>query len=288
MRKYAVIAMALAMLCSALSSDAAWKSSRKRRYDCSKDLTRALSKYSKGRFNEVKTILGETKYQCTGHDAMDSILYYLGMSSLFSKAPEDARAEFDRLVVDFPNSPFAEEARFRTGHSSFLSSYPWYRDQSKTLDAIRELNSFIDEYPQSRFADSARIYLSKCHEKLADKEFETAKFYQKLEKYEAAIVYYRSHEKDFPDSKNIYEGRISSAYCLAKLQRVAEARVILDNLLKEQLSEDVARKAKSTLDRLDIIAGEKPGLRFLRKRFGKDEDSAPAASGVEQPDSTAN
>jgi outer membrane protein assembly factor BamD len=273
MRSYIIVLAGLAVISSSMVSDAEWKSHRKRRYDCSKDLTRACEKYAKGRYNEVKVLLSETKYQCTGHSAMDSILYFLGMSSMLAKSSEEASTEFNRLVIDFPNSPFAEEARFRMGHCSFLASHPSHRDQANTREAIRELSGFVEEYPESRFADSAKTYIEKCRDRLAQKEFETGKFYQKAEKYESAVVYYRSLGVDYPQSKYVPESRISTAYCLAKLQRTGEARQALQQLLDEKPEEQIALKARNTLDRLEIIANEKPGFLFFRSRTVKEKDT---------------
>jgi len=249
-----------------MQADAAWKSRRTRRYDCEKDLKRAVARYEKGRYNETKTILSETKYQCAGHSAMDSILYYLGMSQLRSKSPVEARTEFNRLVIDFPNSPFAEEAHFRIGHASYLASNPPERDQSKTKDAIRELEEFIDRHPQSVFADSARKYIEKCEEKLAYKEFQTGRFYQKIEKYEAAIVYYRALVEEYAHSRYAEESILSMAYSLAKVQRRAEARQVLEQLLEKQPTGEVAKKARSLIARLDRIAEEKPRFRLFREK----------------------
>jgi outer membrane protein assembly factor BamD len=288
MRKYILIIVGLVVLSATFSSEAEWKSKRKRRYDCSKDLVRAIEKYNKGHYNETKTILAETKYPCTGHSAMDSILYYLGMSSLFSKAREDARAEFDRLVIDFPNSSFSEEARFRIGHCSFLASNPPSRDQSRTRDAIRELKDFVNQYPNSVFADSATAYLAKCHDKLAQKEFDAARFYQKLEKYESAIVYYRTVETDFPLSAYVYESRISTAYCLAKLKRPAEGKLVLEKLIGEKPVDEVLKKAESLMGRLDIIANEKQRFGFLHQKVKPASDTANTEKQQEQSGSGAS
>jgi outer membrane protein assembly factor BamD len=278
MHRLLFIFVGIIIIATSFTSDAEWKSRRKKRYDCTRDLTRAIARYEKGRYNEAKTILGETKYQCTGHSSMDSILYYLGMSALRAKTPEEARTEFDRLVIDFPNSPFAEEAHFRIGHGSYLSSNPPERDQSKTKDAIRELSGFIDDYPGSVFADSARVYIAKCENKLARKEYETARFYQKLEKYEAAIVYYRALTDDYPESEFVAESRLSIAYCLAKIQRTSEARQVLEQLLEKGPGEEIAKKARSTMERLEQLAQEKSRCRLFKKlRQAPDSPTTPPA-----------
>ncbi len=272
------IALCAALLAVHGADSATWQSKRKKRYDCSRQLQRAQEKYEKKRYNEVKTLLTETKYQCTGHSAMDSILYYLGMAQMMSRGPSEAKVEFERLITDFPNSPFAEEAQFRMGHSSYLSSNPPERDQSKTKDAIRELSGFIDRYPQSVFADSAHAYLQKCHDRLAEKQFLTARFYQKIDRYEAAIVYYRAIVADFPESKFAVESKLSLAHCLARVRRPGEAQEVLEKLIDEKPGEDIVRRARNLLSRLTEIGREgKHRWRLFDRLRGKpaEEEGAP-------------
>ena len=251
MRKTLLLVIASLALSGFLPAEAKWKPKRKRRYDCTRQLQRALGRFEKGRYNEVKAILAETKMQCNGHSAMDSILYYLGSAQLRSRNPEEAKIQFERLIIDFPNSKFSEEAFFRIGHCSYAASNPAIRDQSTTRDAIRELSDFIDKYPEGAFADSARKYLNACYEKLAEKEYLNARFYEKIEKWESAIVYYRELIQAYPESKFVPESKYSIAHALSQVQRPGEAREVLEELLKQNKSPEIERKARSLLARLN-------------------------------------
>jgi outer membrane protein assembly factor BamD len=251
MRTTLLLIVASVVLLGSLQAEAAWKSRRRKRYDCARQLQRALTRYEKGRFNEVKAILAETKMQCNGHNAMDSILYYLGIAKLKTRSPQEAKIEFERLVIDFANSAFHEEALFRIGHCSYAASNPPMRDQSTTRDAVRELNNFIDTYPESPFADSAQKYLKKSYEKLAEKEYRNARFYEKIEKWESAIVYYRELITAYPESKYVPESKYAIAHALNLVQRPTEARDILKRLLEEKPGSEIERKARLLLSRLN-------------------------------------
>lgn len=255
------------ILISSFPADSEWKSRRKRRYDCAGDLRKAVSRYQKGRFSETKTILSEAKYQCTGHEAMDSILYFLGMSMLKSKSPSDAKIEFNRLLMDFSNSQFAEEALFRVGQASYLASNPSQRAQSTTRDAIRELSEFIDRYPGSVFADSATQYIKKCENKLVEREFMAARLYEKIDKYESAILYYRVVIADYPGSEFENVARLSLGHCLARVKRIDEARAVLQELYEDDNAKDVRQKTKLLLSRLDTFEKETPRRTFIRRLF---------------------
>jgi outer membrane protein assembly factor BamD len=231
---------------------------RRKRYDCAGKIARAVARYQKKRYNDVKTILDQAKIHCSGHSSMDTALYYLGKANLKTKHPVQASLEFEVLLQDFPHSPFREEAHFLLGICSYEEALSFERDQSKTRDAIREFVDFIDLYPQSTFADSAKHYLIECQERLVKKEFMNARFYEKIDQYEAAIVYYRIIIDEFPQSSYIPESKLSLARNLIKVSRPKEAADVLEKLLSSDFDGEVKKKAKLLLGKIEKSEGIKP------------------------------
>jgi outer membrane protein assembly factor BamD len=223
---------------------------RRRRFDCEKEFAEAKEKYEKGRYGDVKAILTEVKYQCGGRSMMDSVLYLTAKSLLAQNNAIEARSEFERLLQDFPESPFAEEARFRIGYCSYLESRIYERDQTETREAIRQLRGFVDSRPDSPFADSARVYLRECQEKLARKDFMAARFYEKVDKNESAVVYYKVFLEEHPSSKYVPEVKLSLAKALVKVSRPDEAREVLVALLQSEPPEEVAARARQLKESL--------------------------------------
>ena len=215
-----------------------------RRFDCRERVEKAIARYEKGRYNDVRTKLDEVRYQCGGHSVMDTVLYYLGMAHLRGKQPLEAKGHFERLVQHYPNSVFAREALFRIGHAGFLESNPYNRDQTETRRAIRELRVFIETYPESPLVDSARIYLDKCNDKLAHKQYSSARFYHRIDEYEAAIVYYRTLVEEYPRSAYVGESKLYMAQALAKINRGGEALSVVEELLEGDYREEIRRKAR--------------------------------------------
>jgi outer membrane protein assembly factor BamD len=241
------------MICAAIAWSAPANERRKRTshlIDCSAKLKKVLVAYSKKRFGEVEIDLAEMKTSCSGHDAMDSIIYFLGMAYLLDKKPEEAKYEFQEIMRDFPKSSFFEEAHFRIGHCSYAAAPTYERDQADTREAIRQLAEFLDAYGDSRFADSARYYIAQANEKLAKKEFMNARFYDKISEFEAAIIYYKTIVSDYPGSKYVPEAKLQMAQDLVKVRRPAEAVQVLDEILSESAPDDIRIKAKALKDRL--------------------------------------
>lgn len=230
---------------------------RKRQYDCTKKITRAVARYKKRRYNEVKTILDEVKINCNGHAAMDTALYFLSKAYLATKQPVQASLELEVLVQDYPKSPFKEEAHFLLGICSYQESNSYERDQVETREAIRKFEDFIELFPKSHFADSAAKYRDKCREKLVKKEVMNARFYEKIEQYDAAIVYYKIIIDNFPQSSYIPESQLSLARNLVKVSRPSEAEGILQDLLASDADGEVKKKARLLLSRIGKPVGTK-------------------------------
>ncbi len=244
--------------------------------NCNRQLEKAITKYEKGRYSDVRIILDEFKYQCSGHPAMDSALFYLGMAMLNGKQQELAKVEFERLLQDFPRSPFAEEAHFRIGCASYHGAPIAQRDQNLTEQAIREFRSFLERRPDSKFADSAWYYIEKSRQKLAKKRFMNARFYEKLEHDEAAVVYYKSLISEYPNSSLIPEAKVLLAKALVRLSRPTEAKAIIQGLLDDTPSDEVARDARLVLARLEgRRKPEKPAA--ARNAVSEQSDAASSA-----------
>lgn len=220
-------------------------------YDCDGKMAKALERYERGWYGDTRTILEEVLTNCGGHSSTDTAVYYLGMAMLRSGQTVDAKGQFRRLLSNYPSSAFAEEASFRQGQCSFLSSATYDRDQTETQDAIRELAAFIQTATDSVWIDSARAYIDKCRDKLARKEYMSARFYYRISKFDAAVVYYRSLLETYPASKYAPEAHLYLALALARIDRVTEARATAEEVLASDYGAEIKRRAQQLLVRIE-------------------------------------
>ncbi|MDO5577372.1 MAG: outer membrane protein assembly factor BamD [Fibrobacter sp.] len=218
-------------------------------YSCSAELGKAVELYQKGRFSKAILALNEIKMQCGGGPVIDSVLYYIGMCNMGQKKYPEARAAFQDLARDYPNSPLSEEAQFRIGVSVYSESSAYYRDQKETKDAILLFKDFLANYPKSQMADSVSKYLEEAVDKLAKKEFENALFYEKNRQPESAAVYYKAFINEFPDSKYTTDAKFNMCKILINQNRAGEAKEILENLAQSTDS-GIAARAKQMLKQI--------------------------------------
>ena len=201
---------------------------------CGDHFAEALSKYNAGKISTAKALLEDMKQSCAGSDLMDSVEYYFAMSLMRMKFYPEAKLEFSHLSEDFPHSPFHEEARFRIGYCILKSTRSVDRDQSETLQAQKLFTDFLETYPSSIFVDSARKYMELSNDRLAEKEFTTAHFYQKLGERDAAVIYYKSFIQEYPASHFVPQARLNLGQLLIDLNRCAEAKEVLNELSSSQ------------------------------------------------------
>jgi outer membrane protein assembly factor BamD len=218
-------------------------------YNCSSRLSEAITKYQAGKYGSAKAILDDVKLQCAGHPIMDSVEYYLAMSMVRMKLYADAKLEFTRITQDFPHSSFFDEAQFRIGYCVFKMSRPVERDQDETREAQKLFSDFLEVYPSSAFADSVQKYLKLTVNKLAEKEFSIARFYQRIGEKEAAVVYYKSFVNGYPASEFAAQARLNMGQVLIELTRKSEAREVLNELVEQEKTGEIARKAQELLAR---------------------------------------
>jgi len=224
---FAVLAVSLVLSCGGPNAKKLIKMGL---YKCHDRLETAKRDIDRRAFPNAVRILEEIKFQCGGSPMMDTVYYYAGIAHLRQKQYEDARYEFETLYREHPRSPFAEEAHFRVAQMRSFQSLAWFRDQTKTREAMRLLTDYVDLYPRGVYADSARILFTESLNKLARKEFSNAIFYRKQREHNAALIYYRAVLSEYPDSDFAPEAVVGMAEMLLALGRTQDAQEAIEEL----------------------------------------------------------
>ncbi|MBT5873416.1 MAG: outer membrane protein assembly factor BamD [Candidatus Latescibacteria bacterium] len=137
----------------------------------------------------------------TTSDLIDDAMFNLGEAHRQMKEYPIAAVTFRRLIRDFPQSPFADDSQYNLARSLFEQSSGVAHTQDKTFEAIRELQIFLDEYPDSEVAPDAQGLLQVCLDKLAEKDYQTGHLYFRLQDWESARLYFSELMDEFPSSK---------------------------------------------------------------------------------------
>jgi outer membrane protein assembly factor BamD len=169
--------------------------------------------------NEFQAIL----LQFPGSPITDDAEYYLGMSYFKSGQYLLGAYQFSKLIKDIPNSQYVADAQFMLAESYYKLSPPYQLDQTYTKKAIEEFQAFIDFFPTNKKVNEAEKKIKELNDKLAEKEYMSAVIYEKMEYYNAAIIYYKKVIEKFHDTKYAPLAMYHEIKLLAMKHRDAEA-----------------------------------------------------------------
>lgn len=126
--------------------------------------------------------------------------YKLGLAHLALHDYEPAVTAFEQLISRHPESALVDDARFQIAQASLKGTFAPEYDQAPTDLAMRELETFVREYPESELAASAATRLTELKERRAEHEFQVAQFYERRKRPAAARIYYENIAAHFADT----------------------------------------------------------------------------------------
>ena len=160
----------------------------------------AMDYYEGKDYNRALQLFDLLQSAYRGKPEGEEIAYYTAECYYNQKEYEAASHYYKKYVVNYPFAKRAESALFRSACCYYLESPNISLDQSVTENAIVELQSFIDIYPESALVDSANILIDTLKYKLQEKFYNTCMLYYKMDEYQAAITSFEIFLKEYPTS----------------------------------------------------------------------------------------
>jgi len=154
-----------------------------------KDYSRALQL-----FDQLMGVMRAT-------DKAQKIYYNQAYCYFYSKDYTMASYYFKRFSSNFPYAREAEECSYMSALCNTMESPEYSLDQTTTRDAIKDLQSFINTYPESTRVPECNDLIDKMREKLEMKDFRIASLYFRMEDFLAAITSFNNILKDYPDTQ---------------------------------------------------------------------------------------
>ncbi|MCK4904875.1 tetratricopeptide repeat protein [bacterium] len=113
---------------------------------------------------------------------------------------ETARAEFGKLSIQYPDSAWIEEAEYLKAICWLKESIKFPNSEQIFENAIKNLEDFVNRYPESEFSNAAKAELKKLNDRKIERIYEIARFYEKNDEPNAAKIYYLQIIEKSPDS----------------------------------------------------------------------------------------
>ncbi len=179
---------------------------------------KAVEYYENEDWYKAQTLFEQLTSVYRGSDKIEKIYYYYANCHYKQDKFILGSYYFKNFSNTFPNSDFAEDAKFMTAYCNYMLSPTARLDQTSTGNAIEDFQLFINTYPKSDRVPEANRLIDELRDKQEEKAFAEADLYYKLNDYRSANHTYRNVIREFPDAEDVERARfmvIKSSYKLA-------------------------------------------------------------------------
>ena len=233
----------------------------------------------------------EPKKPPVGAEEPDKFLWEHGTKALTEKRWLVAREFFRQLMDSYPQSPYRADAKLGIADSflgegsaesqvlaineyrEFLSYYPTHdrahyaqfklgmahyyemrgpaRDQAETKEAIRELTTYVERYPDKPLFAEAKQRLREAKDRLSEAEYRVGEFYLRSRmSVPGAIDRFSNILKTDPEYSRRDAVYYNMAQALVLLGQPAAAVPYLDKLIKEFEESEYLERANKQIAEL--------------------------------------
>jgi outer membrane protein assembly factor BamD len=179
----------------------------------------------------------------------------------------EAAGDYKAFVRDFPNDPEVRYARFRTAQAEFAQSSEGFllppleeRELDNVRDAYASLKSFNADFPDDEHRVQVKYMLEVVTGLLARHELYVARYYLKLNEFEATVARCRYALDNYPDSGLQAEGLVLLGETYMKMKKRDEARALFEQVLAQHSDSAFVVPARNFLKLLGAATPTAPSV----------------------------
>jgi outer membrane protein assembly factor BamD len=215
----------------------------------------AVDYFERGDYNHALQLFDLLQASFRNTPKGESITYKTALCYYYQDDFEIAGYYFNRFVQTYPFSKDAEKAAYMSAYCSYRVSPDSGLDQTNTHSAIKQLNNFIDRYPNSDSLNRAQQLLTELNDKLEEKDYNICRLFYRMENYSAAITSFENMLKKYPNTPH----REEILYDMAKTYYD-----YAENSVKEKQRE----RYESCIEQCNTLAYLYPSSKYLADANG--------------------
>jgi len=197
-------------------------------------LKKANEYYAAEEYQRAQTLYELSIAPYRGKAEAEQIAYRYAYTYYYTGQYVLASYYFKNFATTYGGSTLKEEADFMTAYSNYRLSPVYRLDQSYSVKAIEGFEEFANRYPNSERLNEANLLIDEMRAKMEIKDFESAKLYMDIGRYESAQQSFENVLKDYPETQRGEEIR----YLMAKSQYEYATRSYITRQ-EERFSKDV-------------------------------------------------
>ena len=184
---------------------------------------KAVEYYNDKKYVQAQTLFDDIATYYKGTDRSEDVLNYLSRCYIGQKMYQSAAEYYKVYIRNYPKGRYIIDARYNIAKCYYMDSPDARLDQQITRDAIEYYTQFVDLYPESDYVQQALKERDEMYDKLAQKEYLSARLYYNLgsylgNNYEACITVARNAMKKYPGSS--YQEEFSWLILQSKYQQL--------------------------------------------------------------------
>lgn len=232
-------------------------------YEYKYETAKAL--YMDGHYRQASELFGMLLAPLKGTSYGEESLFMLAESNLMAKDYESAAMFFKKYYQSYPKGYYMEMAHYNSGYALYKQTADVRLDQSSTIEAINEFQSFLDYCPNTDLKEQTHDIIYELQDKLVKKEYLSAKLYYDLgtytinciyggNNYEACIVTAQNALKDYPYASAGLREDLSILTLRAKY-----------HLARQSVEEKRLERFRETIDEYYAFQNDFPESQYLKE-----------------------
>ena len=213
----------------------------------------AKEEQADGNFETAVKMLEKVEARASGTLLAQQAQLDLAYAYYRSGEKAQALAKLERFIRLHPTNPAMDYAYYLQGLINFNEDLGMFgrlarqdlseRDQQASRDAYESFKQVVDRFPESKYAEDARLRMNHVVNSLAAGEVHVARYYLRRGAYLAAANRAQQAIKDYPQSPSIEE----ALYIMSRAY---------DQLGLDQLRDDAARVLKQSFPQSAYLSGD--------------------------------
>ncbi len=260
MKKLLIYCIMAATLCSCGEYQALQKSTDyEYRYEAAK------AYFAEGKYTKASMLFGELLAVMKGTALGEESLYLLSMSEYCGGNYETSASYFKKCYQSYPKGAYAEQAYYYSGRSLFNMTPDPRLDQTSTIEALGELQAFMERYPYSSLKEGCQDMVMQLQDKLVEKECLSAQLYYDLgsyrmncgfgeNNYEACVVTAQNALNDYPYAAPEKRERLSFLILSSRF-----------HLASESVEAKRLERFRETVDEYYAFLNEHPESKYMKE-----------------------
>ena len=160
----------------------------------------AMDFYDRGDYNRALQLFDLLQASFRNSPRGQAITYCTAECYFKQADYEIAAYYYNKYCQTYPFVKEAETAAFMSAYCNYMTSPSSGLDQTNTHTALKQLQGFVERYPNSDSIPRVNQLIRNLNDKLEEKDYNMCRLFYRMENYSAAITSFENMLKKYPNT----------------------------------------------------------------------------------------